>query len=186
VTRVTNKQIEATRRSILNSDHFCVWPESEYLESVAAAENIEPWEVEVRMYCNVLLSSQVDDDGAEWAAAWIGDLIAKQLITGNFAAPRIVSEGLINLRSGNPWKRHAGRALSPIRTLIILAFCILKNESRGNVVSQTDVRNFLVKHGLELSRDRVSKFFDILKLGEHAGDAREALFTLAKRSRRKA
>jgi hypothetical protein len=186
VTRLSNKQIEATRRSILDSDYFCVWPESEYPESVASAENIEPWEVEVKTYCAALFSSHGDEDRAEWAAAWIGDLIAKQLIAGNFAAPRIVSEGLINLRSGNPWKRHAGRALSPIRTLIILAFCILKNQSRSNVVSQTDVRDFLAKHGLELSRDRVSKFFDILKLGEHAGDAREALFTLAKRRQRKA
>ncbi len=182
MTRITKKQIDATHQSIRDSEYCCVWPESEYPDSVAAAENIEPWEVEAQMYCAFFLS----DEGNEKSnASTIGNLIAKQLIAGNFDAPRIVSEGLINLRSGNPWKRHAGPALSPIRTLIILAFCILKNESRGNVVSQTDVRNFLAEHGLELRKDYVSKLFDILKLGEHAGDAREAVFTLAKRRQRK-
>lgn len=186
MTRVTDKQIEAARQSILDSHHYFGMPESDYPESVAAAESIEPWEVEMQMYCRAFLSAYGDEENRAWAAAWIGDLIAKQLLAGNFSAPRIVSEGLINLRSRSPWRRNAGRALSPIRSLIVLAFCILTYESRGNAVSQSDVRNFLSNHGLELGRDRISKLFDILKLGEHSGDAREAIFTLAKRRRGKA
>lgn len=176
---ITNKQIELARQSILEEGLYFGIPEWDYPNSAAAAEQLEVWELTMWRYCEYLISgfgSTGDEALKTWAAGLIGDLIAEQLIAGNFSAPRIVSEGLINIQAGASWRRHAGVSGSPLRHLVLLAFCCLQWDSGGKPVSvsQSDVRNFISKHGLDLSRDCISKYFDKLKLNEHKGDARKA------------
>ncbi len=143
----------------------------------ANAERAAEWELEIRMYCRILISlpkNELDhqEEEREWAAHWIGVLIAKQLVAQNYAAPRIVSEGLLNLKSNKPFILHSGKEPSRLRLLVLWAFNILQFNRRIKRPSQRDVHDFLLEHGLDLSADRLSKLFDALGLKSLSSDAR--------------
>ena len=144
---------------------------------MAVAKRMKLWEVELEQSCLCFLYFRNPvckgaKDTSDDAAGEIGELIAKQLVAGNFEAPRILSEGLMNLQANKPFKNHPGRSPSGVSKIVLFAFAFLRGEITQ--VSPSDVRNYLAEHGLKLSAARLSKIFAGLGLKAQLGDARTA------------
>lgn len=171
---IDDAELKRVWRSIVETEESFV-PYNWNTSAEAKAERLAEWELEIRLYCKHLIwppKNAPNQEEREWAAHWIGVLIAKQLVAQNYAAPRIVSEALINLKSNKPFKIYSGKEPSRLRLIVLWAFNILQYSRRIKRPSQRDVHDFLLEHGLDLSADRLSKLFDSLELKSLSTDAR--------------
>jgi hypothetical protein len=105
------------------------------------------------------------------AAECIGLIVAGELLKNNYKAPRIITEGLLNLQNNKPFKVKSGRKSSGEWALVLHAFYYLKS-SGVDRPSQSEVAARLSKNGVIIKADRLSKIFDALKLTPLSSDAR--------------
>lgn len=113
----------------------------------------------------------INNDVIASAAKCIGLIVAEQLLKNNYKAPRIITEGLLNLQNNKPFKVKSGRKSSGESALVLHAFYWLKS-SGVDRPSQSEVAASLSKNGVIMKADRLSKIFDALKLTPLSSDAR--------------
>lgn len=149
-------------------------------------DGLKGWEWAVEYWGDILIAAKSLKlhQLAELAAAEIGFIISARLLKGDFGAPRIVSEGLLNRQAGKPFMPRTGRKQSGDLDDVLWAF--LELEGGGDRPSQSEVMNHLKAQGKPIGRDRVSKAFKEYKLADRASDARDNLSDAGKRRRRKA
>ena len=181
------RSIAASEESSVPSSIISLHPAAE-----AAAFGMEEWEREIEVYCSIFLSIsksspwEHEQEHREWAAGWIGDLISKQLIAGNYSAPRIVSEALLNLNSKGQFKRQSGKKRSRLHFIVYWAFCILEFSRGLKMPAQFEIRSFLLEHGLDIDRVRLSKIIESIGLKSECGNANDPDSPAYSRRRRSA
>jgi hypothetical protein len=161
------------------------WPANEPdtdWESFDKASKLKEWERVARNWSELLLAAQSLKlpCTAMVAAKMIGEIVAFRLEVRDFSAPRLVSEGLLNIKHGKPFK--TGSKPSEFLTQVSAAYFTFI----GNGIfepSQAEVRAYLGGLGIPASASRISKAFDTLRLKSRAGDARRAQSGAGKRRR---
>jgi len=147
---------------------------------------LNEWESDAATMCTAFIVSKriQDNEMAEVLARKIGNLLAEELLKGNFKAPRIVSEGLLNIQNKKPFKSRAGRKPSSDKLLVITCFYYLKSTGIGQP-SQREVSEYLTRQGHSIKPDHLSKMFDELDLRSLSSDARMATSDAGRRKRQK-
>ncbi len=142
----------------------------------AALAKLDSWEYEVSAHCaSIVHAHKHKRPPPKDAADAIGKIIAEHLLKGNFAAPRVLSAGLLNLLAGKPFKKSGRQEPSkPEYIQVVVAFYELKSHQGLNRPSIAEVRKHLADHGHTFSTDSLSKIFHKLGLAAMAGDARTA------------
>jgi hypothetical protein len=151
----------------------------------AILEGLKPWEYEFSKLCQYLIwTRRMQNRPAETKAAYdIGEHLAKELLRGNFSAPRILAKGLASLQSGGPFRKKT-RPPSPDLLNVLEAYYWLKREGFTNP-SQSEVGVILEARGNPLSRQRLSKLFDELGLKSDKAKASSSQSPAGKRKRSK-
>ncbi len=150
----------------------------------AILEGLEPWEYEFSKLCKYFIwLRRMQDRATETKAAHhIGEHLAKELLRGNFKAPRILADGLASLQSGGPFRK---KTRPPSHDLwdVLEAYYWLKKEGFTNP-SQSEVGVILEARGVPLTRQRLSKLFDELGLKSEKAKASSAESPAGKRKRK--
>jgi hypothetical protein len=152
----------------------------------AIIDGLDKVEFEAAQICHALVISRKtkDHELTQVIASEIGELVARELAKGNFKMPRIISEGLLNLQNGKPFKVKRGPKSSNDYPLVLITFYLLKKEGITQP-SQSEVAERLRVHGCEITAPQLSKAFGDLELKQLSSDAREAASTAGKRKRGK-
>jgi hypothetical protein len=147
---------------------------------------MEGWGLEAFQQCEMLVLARKLNHKVviEYVSKTIGTILAAELARGNYSAPRIVSEGLLNLQNHKPFKIQSGRKSSGDHLLVLMALHYLKT-SGVEKPSQSEVANLLAESGKIIKRPHLSKIFDELGLKAHSSKASEAASAAGKRKRGK-
>jgi len=150
-------------------------------------QGLYEWEIRAHQECFMFIHARRAkiQNIEKIAAESIGAIISEQLLTGNFTALSIVSEGLRNLQAGKPFIPQVGRKSALDEPRVVVAFYVLKSQGIANP-SQTEVQRHLAEFGFKIGGGKVSKIFDKLGLDFDSSDGREAMSESGKRRRQKA
>lgn len=159
---------------------------------------MKKWEQDANEQCFILLmcnriaasfdgkeseeARAINDLARRTAANAIGAIVAEQMLKGNYHVPGVIAEGMFNLEQGKGFKPSAGRQKSSAGLWVLHAFYFLQSEGIS-APSQTEVREFLTRHGHSMSKKRVSMFYDDYGLKWKGSDARGARSEAGKRKR---
>jgi hypothetical protein len=183
---------ELTRVSVADAIHVEPWL-MDLFESLKIPDyhlsrvaSLNEWETRAYEQCEILILARKlkHDDVTKSAAKNIGSIVTEEISKGNYKAPRIISEGLINLQNKKSFKSKSGRKSSGDSMRILIAFYFLKSAGIDQP-SQAEVAKQLAEFGVSVTPDRLSKIFDELGLKSMSSDARMAASHAGKRKRRK-
>lgn len=127
---------------------------------------LKEWEREAFVACGSFTHAKSNrlPEAMIMYAEIIGSIVTRELLKGNFAAPRVISEGLTNLRDGKPFIPEKYSEPSLDKRQVYVAFIMLR-ESGNPSPSQAEVRRHLAENGYAISSSNVSKIIKSLGLG---------------------
>lgn len=144
------------------------------------------WLEKVSHACNMLLfHKRYLTWCRERTAEEIGRIITNQLMAENYAAPRIVSEGLLRLIAGRTFHPEIKKPNKSWKDKLTVGFTFYYLRHTGiSSPSQTEVRLTLSNEGRCFTKKTISVYFDELGLNRYASDARKVASDAGRRKRK--
>lgn len=154
------------------SQGFCILPE--YTPYSPFFAGLKEWEREAFVACGSFTQAKSNrlPEAMIMYAEIIGSIVTRELLKGNFAAPRIISEGLTNLRDGKPFIPEKYHEPSADKLRVFLAFIFLREHGNPSP-SPKEVMARLAEFGHIVSPSNVSKIINSLGLSALVGDGRK-------------